>query len=109
MKTGLSWGWALVLIGLTGAADAQVATSESSCRSAYGDIWADDRSGSAIRQIDGDRIRSLSDLADATRGPASGVTKIKGGDFSGWDFTGANLSSLCFLSLIHISEPTRPY
>jgi len=94
MNRRLSWQLAFMMLGLASAADAE--TAEPGCRAAYGDIWGEERPGDAIREIDGTGIRSLSDLTAAIGKPAEGVTRIKGGDFSGWDFGDVPLSGVCF-------------
>jgi uncharacterized protein YecT (DUF1311 family) len=96
MKRVLSWQLALMMLGLSSAADAETAATESGCRSAYGDIGGEVRSDPVIREIEGERIRSLPDLAELTGEPSEGVAIVKGGDFSGWDFSGAALSHVCF-------------
>lgn len=92
------WPWqlAVIMICLAGPAQAETGAAESSCRSAYGDIWEESRSAGSVREIEGDRIGSLSDLIRAIAGRADGVTAIKGGDFSGWDFSDVPLSRTCF-------------
>tara|TARA_R110002074_G_scaffold52041_3_gene131272 strand:- start:2192 stop:3805 length:1614 start_codon:yes stop_codon:yes gene_type:complete len=96
MKTRLFVQLALILSGVASGAYAETATTGSGCRSAYGDIWAEKPSERAVREIDGDRIRSLSDLLALAAGPAGAVKIIKGGEFSGWDFADARLSNVCF-------------
>ena len=93
MNRRLPWQLAFMMLGLASAADAE--TAEPGCRAAYGDIWGEERSGDAIREIDGTGIRSLSDLTAAIGKPAEGVTRIKGGDFSGWDFSKILLANIC--------------
>ena len=96
MNRRLPWQLAFMMLGLASAADAETATAEPGCRAAYGDIWGEERSGHAIREIDGTGVRSLSDLTAAIGKPARGVTRIKGGDFSDWDFGDVLLSGVCF-------------
>jgi len=96
MKIPIFVPLALMALGLAGEAQGETVSVEASCRSAYGDIWGEKRPGIAIRTIDGDRIRSLSDLLPSTGGRDEGVVVIKGGDFSGWDFSDAALSRVCF-------------
>ncbi len=96
MKRRLSWHLAVIMLGLASAAAAETGAAESSCRSAYGDIWGESRAAESVREIDGDRIGSLPDLIQAIAGRADGVITIKGGDFSGWDFSAVPLSRICF-------------
>ena len=75
MNRRLPWQLAFMMLGLASAADAETATAEPGCRAAYGDIWGEERSGHAIREIDGTGFRSLSDLTAAIGKPAGGVTR----------------------------------
>jgi len=98
MKTRLSVSLALMMTlpGMTSAADTETGSAVSDCWSAYGDIWGERRSTISSREIDGDQIESLADFVRLTGRAEPGVTIIKGGDFSGWDFTDIPLSNICF-------------
>ena len=96
MKTGIFAPLALMALGLAGEARAETAVAAENCRSAFGDIWGEKSAAVAIRTIDGDRILSLTDLIRSTGGRDGGVAVIKGGDFSGWDFSGVAMPRVCF-------------
>ncbi len=52
---------------------------------------------SRIREIDGSTITSLAAFRAATGGELEKVQFVKGGDFSGWDFSKTRLRSVCFI------------
>lgn len=86
---------ALALAG-TGPVRAETAPAEPSCASASGDIWGEEKPAVARREIDGGQIKSLSDFLRMTDRRIAGIIIIKGGNFSGWDFSTTPLSRICF-------------
>ncbi len=77
-------------------ARAETVSAGSGCAFASGDIWGEGVPDVPRREIDGVQIESLSDFVRLTALPESGVKIVKGGDFSGWDFSAAPLSGICF-------------
>lgn len=89
----------LALAGFLGAllpAQAANELAAPSCRAAYGDIWADGKNAVPKREIDGSSIKTASDFMRMTGTREAGLKIVKGGDFSGWDFSGIPLANVCF-------------
>ncbi|MEH6660780.1 MAG: pentapeptide repeat-containing protein [Parasphingorhabdus sp.] len=89
---------ALAMLTLAGTADAraEAAAAEASCASVSGDIWSEARPEGTWQEIDGGQIKSLADFLRVTDHRIAGVPIVKGGDFSGWDFSGASFPAVCF-------------
>ncbi|WP_164089062.1 pentapeptide repeat-containing protein [Sphingorhabdus sp. YGSMI21] len=88
----------LVMATLAGttASQAESAAAGTSCASASGDIWGDGQPDIAREEVDGERIESLADFSYMTERRIADVTFIRGGRFSGWDFSGMSLPGICF-------------
>ncbi len=67
------------------------------CKMALGDIWGDDALIDMANAVDGSQFSSPADIAKLSVERAPGVTLVKGGDFSGWDFRDASFSNICFI------------
>lgn len=100
MKSGMLLRLVLMGMALGGAsaasAEAAESQSEFGCRSAYGDIWAEDFTDVPHREIDGASIKNVSDFMRITGTREAGLKIINGGDFSGWDFSKVPLANICF-------------
>jgi uncharacterized protein YjbI with pentapeptide repeats len=98
MKTGIFIRLAAMVmaLGAGNAASAKSAPAEDSCWSAYGAIQDEKRSDIAPFEIDGSQIESLATFAQLTDLRIQDVMIIKGGNFSGWDFSATRLSGICF-------------
>ncbi|WP_373490268.1 pentapeptide repeat-containing protein [Parasphingorhabdus sp.] len=98
MNIRISIGLALMVAspGTASAASTETGSTEPGCLSAYGDIWGERRSAIAKDEIDGGQIESRADFVRLASRAEPGVTIIKGGDFSGWDFSDMPLSGVCF-------------
>ncbi|WP_417621136.1 pentapeptide repeat-containing protein [Parasphingorhabdus sp.] len=86
-----------VALILTGGGSTRAEADESAlsdCHFALGDIW-DDRD-IPQHEIDGNELGALSDFIRMLDRREPGVTIVKGGDFSGWDFRAIVLSGVCF-------------
>lgn len=94
------WGMMLMLPFMANPAAAQLPTPPiPGCQYAYGNIYgtADGTAaGEAMTTHDGATITSPEQLAGYSQGAGDDTILITGGDFSGWDFTGVELSNICF-------------
>ena len=100
MKSGTFLRLVLMGVALGGAsaasAEAAEPRAESGCRSAYGDIWAEDFTDVPHREIDGASIKTVSDFMRMTGTREAGLRIISGGDYSSWDFSEIPLANICF-------------
>lgn len=67
-----------------------------SCLAFFGDIWGEGKNAVLDREIDGTSIKTASDFMRVTGTREAGLKIIKGGDFSGWDFSKIPLANICF-------------
>ena len=98
-----TWLWSAVLallFSVTPAA-AQLPTPPiPGCQYAYGNIYGGTdgaTTGEAMKTYDGTKITSPEQLADYSQAAGDKTIMIEGGNFSGWDFTGVELSNICFV------------
>lgn len=66
------------------------------CQYAVGDIF-DSASDGAMKTYDGAKITSPEQLAGYAQEAGDKTIRVEGGDFSAWDFTGVELSNICFV------------
>ncbi|MFK7843639.1 MAG: pentapeptide repeat-containing protein [Sphingorhabdus sp.] len=88
--------WIAMLISGTSAAHAGTISTEGSCASAQPDIWGEDKPDVTRHDVDGAQIESMSDFKHMIVKRSAGVSIVRGGDFSGWDFSTIPLSGICF-------------
>ncbi|WP_164117861.1 hypothetical protein [Sphingorhabdus sp. Alg239-R122] len=69
------------------------------CRVALGDIWGENALLDMTDAVDGSQFSSPTDIAKLSVERAPGVTLVKGGDFSGWDFRDVSFSNICFVEV----------
>ncbi len=97
----LLWGAVLALFFAASPASAQLPTPPvPGCQYAYGNIYGSvdgARAGEAMRTYDGAKITSPEQLAGYSQAAGDKTILIEGGNFSGWDFTGVELSNICFV------------
>ncbi len=95
---GFLTGVSALLLGAggTGTAQAETLSKAPTCLNAYGDIWDEKQKEIERKEIDGIALSSLKDLQRAITASRGGLTIIKGGDFSGWDFSNVNINQTCF-------------
>ncbi len=97
----LLWGAVLALFFAASSASAQLPTPPvPGCQYAYGNIYGSvdgARAGEAMRTYDGATITSPEQLAGYSKAAGDKTILIEGGNFSGWDFTGVELSNICFV------------
>ncbi len=95
------WGMMMALPFMTNPAAAQLPIPPiPGCQYAYGNIYgsADGKAaGEAMKTYDGTTITSPEQLADYSEAAGDKTILIEGGNFSGWDFTGVELSNICFV------------
>jgi len=97
----LFWGAVLALLFVASPASAQLPTPPvPGCQYAYGNIYGGidgARAGDAMRTYDGTKITSPEQIASYSQAAGDKTILIEGGNFSGWDFTGVELSNICFV------------
>ncbi|QTD57576.1 hypothetical protein [Parasphingorhabdus cellanae] len=95
------WSKALTFLFIATPAAAQLPTPPvPGCQYAYGNIYGGvdgERAGEAMRTYDGTKITSPEQIASYSRAAGDKTILIEGGNFSGWDFTGVELSNICFV------------
>ncbi len=103
MKNGKLWLWGMLMVlpFMATPAAAQLPTPPiPGCQYAYGNIYgsADAAAlGQAMKTYDGTKIASPEQLASYSKVSGDKTILIEGGNFSGWDFTGVELSNICFV------------
>lgn len=94
-------GAVLALVFAAAPAAAQLPTPPvPGCQYAYGNIYGGvdgEQVGEAMRTYDGTKITSPEQLAGYSQAAGDKTILIEGGNFSGWDFTGVELSNICFV------------
>lgn len=94
-------GAVLALVFAAVPAAAQLPTPPvPGCQYAYGNIYGGvdgEQTDEAMRTYDGTNITSPEQLAGYSQAAGDKTILIKGGNFSGWDFTGVELSNICFV------------
>ncbi|MEL6876429.1 MAG: hypothetical protein AAGM33_13250, partial [Pseudomonadota bacterium] len=63
------------------------------CLAALGDKWGENKTELASREIDGSGILSVDDFTRHVSADPDKLKMIGGGDFSGWNLAGLDLSS----------------
>ena len=98
MKTSLLYMMtaSLFLSVYAGPALAEEPEPAPTCLAAVGDKWGEDKTELASREIDGSTIGSVEEFTRLTSGVPAELKMIRGGDFSGWNMAGLDLSSICF-------------
>ncbi|MGB5483900.1 pentapeptide repeat-containing protein [Parasphingorhabdus sp.] len=67
-----------------------------SCLAAFGDVWGEAEAAVSKQYIDGSMLKTPADFMRETHALRRGLKIIKGGDFSGWDFSQIPLGNVCF-------------
>ncbi len=70
------------------------------CQYAYGNIYGGSEDGAtrkAMKSYDGEKITSPEQLAAYSKAAGDDAILIQGGYFAGWNFTGVELSNICFV------------
>lgn len=97
----LLWSAMLALLFVATPAKAQLPTPPlPGCQYAYGNIYGGvdgERAGEAMRTYDGTKITSPEQLAGYSKASGDRTIMIEGGNFSAWNFTGVELSNICFV------------
>lgn len=97
----LFWSAAWTLLFAASPAMAQLPTPlVPGCQYAYGNIYGSvdgERAGDAMRTYDGTKITSPEQLASYSQAAGDKTILVEGGNFSAWDFTGVELSNICFV------------
>lgn len=98
MLRELLTGVLTLLLAASCAASAKAETQNKAptCLTAYGNIWGDEQKKTERKDIDGATLSSLDALKRATSDRRGGLTMIKGGDFSGWNFSNMKIDQICF-------------
>jgi uncharacterized protein YjbI with pentapeptide repeats/uncharacterized protein YecT (DUF1311 family) len=91
----------LMLSFMANPAAAQLPTPPiPGCQYAFGNIYGSTdgvAAGEAMKTYDGEQITSPEQLAGYSEAAGDKTILIEGGNFSGWDFTGVELSNICFV------------
>lgn len=92
--------WALALITFSWSfqtsAKAETLREMPSCYDGFGDIWGEDLADIGRREIDGSMITDIAVFSRITGTRELFLKVIKGGNFSGWNFTKVPLHQICF-------------
>jgi uncharacterized protein YjbI with pentapeptide repeats len=93
------FGMIVMVIGWPVAASANAGQKQPllSCHAAMGDLWNEEKKTIPIREIDGTAIKDIAAFRRATGTRERGLKLVKGGHFTGWDFSGTPLHHVCFL------------
>ena len=78
-------------------AQAVISKPAPTCYAVFGNIWDDADKGIEQREIEGSSLKTPAEFKSLNGKRYSGFTVIKGGDFSGWDFSGMPLERTCFV------------
>lgn len=92
------FGMIAMVIGWPIAASVNAGQNQSqlSCHAAMGDVWNEEKKIIPIREIDGNAIKDIAAFRRVTSTRELGLKLVKGGNFSGWDFSGTALDHVCF-------------
>lgn len=98
MKTSLLHAMIASLFLVATAVPAKAGETETApaCHTALGDKWGEGKTELAHREIDGSTIAAVEDFVRLTAANADELKMIRGGDFTGWNFAGLDLSFVCF-------------